>query len=102
MTEECRGWSATHNRMPPDGPVLRVTGECTMPTPGYRCSLKKAEPQGTNPRDLLLELVIDKPTGFQNPAIAPCPIEYELNTSEGFDTVSIVDVEVGIPVQTIN
>lgn len=73
-----------------------------MPTSGYRCSLKKAEPQGTNPRDLLLELVIDRPTGVQRPVITPCAIEYELNTFEEFDTVSIVDVEVGIPVQTID
>lgn len=53
-------WHAVHDFMPPRVPRLHVTGRCTMPTPGYTLTLTRAEPQGTDPDILLLELRVDR------------------------------------------
>jgi hypothetical protein len=79
-----------------------VTGECTMPTPGYRCELKMHEPQGINREDLLLDLVITEPARPQSQVLTPCEVRFELGTEMEYTTVSIVDVELGIPVQEVS
>ena len=70
-----------------------------MPTPGYVCELIRAEPQGSNVRDLLLELKVDEPTGQQSKVLTPCPVKYEEETDMEYDTVSVVGIQTGIPVE---
>jgi hypothetical protein len=101
MAWECQDWNAIHDHMPPGPATLRVSGECRMPTPGYRCELKIHEPQGTNPKDLLLDLVVSEPTGPQPEVVTPCEVRFETDTETEYETVSIIDVELGIPVQEV-
>jgi hypothetical protein len=102
MPWDCSDWEAIHDRMPKSEPTLRVTGECMMPTPGYDCGLRVREPQGINPRDLLLELIVVEPNDTRPAVITPCTINFELKTSAEYDTVSIIDVEPSIPVQEVS
>jgi hypothetical protein len=99
---ECKGWSAVHDHMPPGTPTLRVTGECEMPTPGYTCELRLHEPQGINPKDLLLDLIVTEPTSSQPEVITPCEVRFEETTETEYETVSIIEVELGIPVQEVS
>lgn len=102
MEYDCRDWSAWHDRMPGVEPTLYVTGECMAPTPEYTCTLRRAEPQGINPRDLLLELVMTPPGGVIPQVLTPCSIRYEEKTSFEYDTVSIKEVETGISVKQVS
>ncbi len=78
---------------------MYVAGECMAPTPGYTCELLRAEPQGINPRELLLELVMTPPAGEVSEVLTPCSVRYEEKTSSEYDTVSIKGVATGIPVK---
>jgi hypothetical protein len=81
---------------------LHVTGECTVGSPGHQCELKIKEPQGTNPADLLLDLVIAEPTSPQPEVMTPCPVRFEYETDARYDTVSIVGVQSSIPVKEVS
>lgn len=97
----CRDWYAWHDHMPGPGstPTLHVTGTCTFNTTGYSAELKKHEPQGINPKDLLLDLVVHEPSGgIAGQAFTDVPVRYDEETTMEYDTVSIMDVEMGIPV----
>ena len=50
------------NEMPPGPFKLRVSASVITPTPGYTLKLEPLKPQGINPRDLLLGLVVTPPT----------------------------------------
>lgn len=52
---DCRDWAATCDRMPPGPARLHVYGTCSHS--GRRLALKRHEPQGINPDELILELV---------------------------------------------
>lgn len=97
----CTDWQAWHDRMPGVEPTLHVTGECTCPTPGYAVELRVHEPQGINPGDLLLDLVVTPPTDPVPDVLSPCPVTFELQTTAKYDTVTIIDVEAGIPVKDV-
>jgi hypothetical protein len=56
----CEDWYAYHDFMPGSAPTLHVGATCTAPTNGYHFSLVRQVPQGTNPRDLLLRLVVEE------------------------------------------
>jgi hypothetical protein len=47
---KCGRWKAIHDFMPPGPALLRVTGFCTFPTPGFKVILKRHVPQGINRR----------------------------------------------------
>lgn len=96
---ECTNWYASHDRMPGREPTLHVTGDCTCPTPGYTVELTVAEPQGINPRDLLLRLELTPPTDVVPDVQTPCPVRFDWPTTATYDTVSIIDVAAGIPVE---
>ena len=96
----CRDWYAWHDHMPGPGstPTLHVTGTCTFNTAGYSAELRRIR-QGINPKDLLLELVVHEPSGdVAAEVLTDVPVSYIEETSMEYDTVSIVDVELGIPV----
>jgi hypothetical protein len=60
---DCHDWTAVHDRQPPGPPVLTVRGACTFPTPDFSVELRRHEPQGINPRDLLLDRIEHPPAG---------------------------------------
>jgi hypothetical protein len=91
MVGECR-WIAIHDHMPGTDPqrTLRVYGSCICPTPGYVLTLRYQEPQGTNPKDLLLNLHSAPPTGPVPDVLWPCTVEYEQTTEMEYETVTIL------------
>jgi hypothetical protein len=96
-------WEAWIDLMPGPGeePTLHVTGVCECPTTGWSAELTKHEPQGGNPRDLLLDLVRHEPTGSVNPVITMVPVSYTERAEKGeYHTVSIAsEGPTGIPVK---
>jgi hypothetical protein len=86
---DCNDWTAVHDHMPGKPRTLRVNGTCEMPTTGYEGSLRRIEPQGINPKDLRLELVITEPSGGVTEVITPLHVEYEEPTDMEYDTVTI-------------
>ena len=97
---KCDDWSAIHDQMPPGPATLRVTAKCTCP-PGATVELRKKEPQGINPRDLLLELVeIEQGGGYGGGETTE--LEYREDTDVEYDTVSILpDGPSGIEVEIV-
>lgn len=51
-----RDWKAWENRMPGGKPSLHVLGQVLAPTPCYQVGLKPAQPQGINPKQLILDV----------------------------------------------
>ena|SRR6478752_10093021 len=86
----CTNWSAIHDFMPPLPARLNVSGECTFPTPGYKVTLKKKEPQGINPRILILEKTVTKPTGPEPDVVTKVKAEYHEKTNVHYSEVQIV------------
>lgn len=95
-------WSAVHDFMPPMPARLRVNGTCEMPTPGYKLTLSRAEPQGINPRILLLRLAIEAPTGMVAQVLTKTTVAYEEQTDTHFESVNIIEAGVTIPVQEVS
>ncbi len=89
----------------PDAPpgVLTVDGECTLGTTGYTVELVRHEPQGTNPRDLLLDLVVTPPApdDIVAPVLTKYPVRYEEATRLYFQTVTVLPDGPSVPVQII-
>jgi hypothetical protein len=82
---KCRDWKALN------GPgVLVVDGWCTFPTAGFNMELRKVEPQGANPEDLLLERVVTVPEGYQPPVVRAIEAHYEEVTDFEYKTVTIL------------
>ena len=91
---KCRDWKALL------GPgVLVVDGWCTFPTAGYTSELRRAEPQGSNPEDLLLERVVTVPEGYQPAVIRAVEMHYEEQTDVEYKTVTILPDGLTLEVQ---
>jgi len=75
--------------MPGSSPTLRVGAKCTARTGGYRFALVRQKPQGINPKDLLLHLVVDVPT-VADDVVTTYEVQYVERTETRYDTVSIV------------
>lgn len=86
----CRNWSAWHDHQPPGPATLRVTGECEFPSAGWSVELRRREPQGANPKDLLLERVVREPSGPVAQALTTLQARYEEETDFEYDTVMIL------------
>jgi hypothetical protein len=98
---ECRDWSAWQGSRPPAPPVLTVAGECEFPTAGYSVELRRHEPQGINPRDLLLDLVVHEPTGPVAQVITTVEARYEEETDFEYESVTILPDGPSIPVEKV-
>jgi hypothetical protein len=85
-------FTATLTGEPPGPGILEVVGGCTFPSSGYEVSLVRHEPQGTNPRDLLLRLVVTPPGPDDTvlPVITTYPVSYAETTEVELDTVTIL------------
>lgn len=97
----CHDWYAAHDHMPPEPAVLRVTGTCTFPTAGYKVELYRHEPQGINPKDLLLDKVVIAPVDPVVPVITDVEARYEETTDFEYDTVTILPDGPSIPVEEV-
>lgn len=103
----CRDWYAWHDHEPPGPARLNVTGVCTFPTTGYTTELQPMEPQGINPKDLLMKLVIDEPE-IGGAAITDVEVRFQKETDTEYESVTIVSVETissggpSIPVQDVH
>jgi hypothetical protein len=82
---KCSGWSATFYSN-----KLKVHGECTFPTPGFKVTLKKKEPQGINPKILLLEKTVVAPTGIEPDHVVTLPVNFEEHTTVQYEEVQIL------------
>ena len=82
---KCEDWSATLHHS-----ELKVHGKCTFPTPGYKVTLKKKEPQGINPVILLLEKTVVAPTGIEPQHVVTIPVSFEEHTSVHYHEVEIL------------
>lgn len=85
----CRDWQAIHDHMPGKPVTLRVTGECEVNDTSYTLSLRRHEPQGINPKDLLLDLVTEQ-AEIGNDALTTRPVEYTEETVFEYDTVTVI------------
>ncbi|MCA1569834.1 MAG: hypothetical protein LC798_05830 [Chloroflexi bacterium] len=101
--DTCRNWSAFHGSRPPAPKTLRVTGACTFGTTGFRVELERAEPQGINPKILLLNKTVIKPPegAITAPKIAHVEARYEEVTDVEYDSVTILPGGPTIPVQPL-
>ena len=95
----CRDWSARLLRVAPGGGVVVVKGTCTVPTSGHTVELHRHEPQGINPADLLLDLVVNEPSGPATDVLTDVPVRYDEPTDTGFGTVTILPDGPNIPVR---
>ncbi|GAB7046097.1 hypothetical protein [Catenuloplanes indicus] len=95
-------WTAFFNRQPPGPFTLTVTGRLQMPTPGFKVTLSRANPQGINPRDLLLDLTITPPSGPVAQVVTEVEVVYEERTDTGYDTVTILPNGPSIKVEEIS
>jgi hypothetical protein len=85
-------WKAILDKQPPELPRLGVTGTADCTSSGYKnVHLALHNPQGINPRILLLDLVWTDPTGPTNPVITPHQVHYRLPNSPDYDEVVIVN-----------
>jgi hypothetical protein len=97
----CDDWFAYHDFMPGSPPALRVGARCTAPTSGYHFALVRAAPQGLNPRDLLLRLVVDEPD-LANDVVTTYDVQWVEATDTRYDSVSIIPVgPTGLEIQIV-
>lgn len=98
----CRDWTASHDHMPPGPATLRVSGTCTFGTPGYRIELRRHEPQGINPKDLLLDKIVIPPEGdLGAQVLTEVEARYEEITDFEYDSVTILPEGPSISVQDV-
>ena len=88
--DACHDWAAWHDRMPGHPAQLIVTGTCTFPTSGFEVELRRHEPQGINPRDLLLDKIVTPPSGAAADVVTDVEVRYEEITDADYDTVTIL------------
>jgi hypothetical protein len=98
----CRDWAAFHDHQPPGPPVLRVTGTCRFNTAGWSVELRRHEPQGINPDDLLLDRVVHEPEGPVADVITDVEARYEETTDHEYQTVTILPDGPSIPVEEVH
>lgn len=76
-------WYAWVNKMPPGPASFHVTGTVNLPTPGYDAKLVVASPQGFNPKELILDLVITPKPGVWPQVITPVSVRYDVKDYSG-------------------
>jgi hypothetical protein len=88
---KCGDWKAWLSKEPPTPPMtLHVTGTCTFPTPGYTAELRPSVPQGINPWDLLLNLVVQAPSGSVPDVLTDVEVRYDAEVTTEYKTVTIL------------
>jgi hypothetical protein len=96
LVGRCKDWRALQ---PQGAGKLMVRGWCTYPNSGWSLELRRREPQGTNPADLLLERVESRAEGLHARVIKAIEAEYVEETETEYDTVTILPDGVTIEVE---
>ncbi|MDP8967646.1 MAG: hypothetical protein M3N04_03515 [Actinomycetota bacterium] len=82
---KCRDWKALL------GPgVVVVDVWATFPSAGWSMELRKAEDQGDDPEELILERVVTFPEGYQPPVTRGIEVHWEEQTDAEYKRVTIV------------
>jgi hypothetical protein len=84
MTIGCTDWKAVRQAR-----GLQVTATCTCPTPGWGVELRRHDPQELGD-ELLLDLILSRPTGPVLQVITAEPVVYEEVDAGGCEHVSIL------------
>jgi len=95
-------WTAIHDFMPPEPARLTVKGKCTFPTPGFKVTLKRKEPQGINPLILILEKVVVAPTKREPQHPSKVDVEYLAKTNTHYSDVEILPEGTKIAVKEVH
>jgi hypothetical protein len=74
---KCDRWHAWVNRLPPAPDELHVIGMIDVPNPGVDVSLVERVPQGVNPDDLLVELILEQKPGIWPQRVVTKQVAYE-------------------------
>jgi hypothetical protein len=98
---KCDDWKAIHDQMPPGPATLRVTATCTCPQ-GRALELRKKEPQGINPRDLLLDRIVTPPDGPVAQVVTEVDVRYSEETEFDYQTVTILPDGPSIQVEDVH
>jgi hypothetical protein len=88
---ECSDWYAWRNREPGGPVILHVMGECRFPDTRYMVELRRRHPQGINPKDLLLELIVTEQRGWEEKETT-LEARYEEQTDFEYETVTILNI----------
>jgi hypothetical protein len=83
-------WRAQYLADPGGSVRLLVEGALTMPTSGYQLSLLEHVPQGFNPKDLLLDLLVEAPSGPVPQHTVEATVTFEAEADGRWETVSVL------------
>ena len=87
---ETTGWYAWMNLQPPGPRTLYVQGIISAPTPGYDARLVPAAPQGINPKNLILDLILTPRPGMWPAVVTPIPVSYvQQSPAIAYDSVLV-------------
>ena len=96
LVGRCKDWRALQ---PQGAGKLMVRGWCTYPNSGWTMELRRKEPQGSDPADLVLERVEGYKEGYPSRVVKAIEAEYVEETETEYDTVTILPDEVTIEVE---
>ena len=85
----CGEWTATLYSEEEGRNRLKVHGQCTFPTPGFKVHLRRKDPQGINPKVLLLDKTVIAPTGIEPEHVVTIPVSFEEHTNVHYDEVEV-------------
>jgi hypothetical protein len=97
-TVRCHDW--TVSRLPGDRPQLVVSAVCAV-RGGERLELRRLDPQGINPADLLLELVVQRSPFPDGPPSTEVRISH-VEPDAGYKTVTILPDGPTLPVDELD
>lgn len=87
---QTRDWCAWNDLMPPRPNFFYVTGEVYVANPGVDPLLTPTEPQGINPRILLIDLYLCQRPGIWPQVFVWKAVRFEKKILRGYDEVQIL------------
>jgi len=94
--------TAICDHQPPGPQTLRVSATAVCPTEGWEVTLSKSEPQGINPKELLLDVNETAPAGDVAQIVTEIPVEFVDDSETEYDSVSIKDGPASTEVQHVH
>lgn len=89
IDSESRDWYAWNDLMPPAPDYFHITGEVYVANPGVDPLLVVAEPQGINPRILLLDLYLCQKPGFWPQVFVWKSVRLDKKIDTGYSDVEV-------------
>ncbi|HEX5924997.1 MAG TPA: hypothetical protein VFY45_14290 [Baekduia sp.] len=92
-------WTSSY-RQGKNGLELVVEGTATAPTTGWTAKLVRADPQGTNPRALLLRLAVHRPSDDDvvTKVLTELPVSYSepVESEDQYDEVNVLGITIKV------